>query len=144
MANKGTNVILTTYPDGKGTLLSPTKLKVGSWTFEQKMNFLEYVRGFHPFADGCYRNTCSFNVHVDDYVIHSRGFSAPKTFKPIKPKNKNNELIIEIITDEENRTCWPVCPATCPLCIQDGQCTSPLATKYIGKFLFPTKYAKQR
>ena len=138
---KKTNVILTSYPlNGWAS----TTLKLGTWTDKQKQDFLNYIRGRHPFADGCYYNTCSFNVHFDTYVLHSRGFDAPKTFMPIRPKNKKNELIIEVITDEENRECWPVCPAVCPLCIKDGQCTSPFIQKYIGEFLFPEKYKKQR
>ena len=138
---KKTNVILTSYPlNGWAS----TTLKLGTWTDKQKQDFLNYIRGRHPFADGCYYNTCSFNVHFDTYVLHSSGFDAPKTFMPIRPKNKKNELIIETITDEENRDCWPVCPAVCPLCIKDGQCTSPFIQKYIGEFLFPEKYKKQR
>ena len=141
MATTKTKVILTSYPlDG----WSSTTLKLGSWTEKQKDDFLNYVRGRHPFADGHYYNTCSFNAHVDDYVIHSRGFDAPKIFRPIKSKNKKNELIIEIITDEENRECWPICPATCPLCIQDGQCTSQFIKKFVAERLFPNKYAKQK
>ena len=141
MPGKKTKVILTSYPRDGWT---STTLKLGTWTEKQKNDFLNYVRGRHPFADGHYYNTCSFNVHTDDYVIHSRGFDAPKIFRPIKSKNKKNELIIEIITDEENRDCWPVCPATCPLCIGDGQCTSPFIKKFVGEILFDHKYAKQK
>lgn len=141
MPDKKTKVILTSYPlDG----WTSTTLKLGTWTEKQTQDFLNYVRGRHPFADGHYYNTCAFNVHFDKYVIHSRGFDAPKTFRPIKSKNKKNELIVEIITDEENRECWPGCPSTCPLCMQDGQCTSPFIKKFVGEVLFPEKYAKQK
>ena len=138
---KKTNVILTSYPwDG----WTPTKLKIGSWTDTQKNDFLNYIKLRRPLVDGHYYNTCSFNVHVDDYIIHSRGFDTSKIFKPIKSKNKKNEVIIEIITDDEHRECWPACPATCSLCMQDGQCTSPFIQKFVGEVLFPEKYAKQK
>lgn len=138
---KETNVILTTYSLDRR---APTKLKLGTWTEQQTQDFLNYIRGRHPFADGHYYNTCAFNVHFDKYVIHSRGFDAPKIFMPLRPKNKKNELIVEIITDEENRECWPGCPSTCPLCMQDGQCTSPFIKKFVGEVLFPKQYVKQR
>ena len=142
MATKKTNVILTSYPRDDW---SPTELKLGSWTDAQKKEFLAFVRGFNPFVDRFdYDCNCAFNVHVDDYVIHALRLSAPKTFRPIKSKNKKNEIIIEIVTDEEHRDCWPVCPATCSLCMQDGQCTSLFIKKYIGEVLFPNKYAKQK
>ena len=141
MTNKKINVILTNYPCGGWT---PTKLKLGTWSEAQKEHFLNYVRGRHPFADVFYYNTCSFNVHFDTYVIHSRGFDTPKTFTPIRPKNKKDEIIIEIITDEESRECWPVCPVTCPMCMRDGQCTSLFIKQFVGEILFPDKYAKQK
>lgn len=141
MSVKKTNAILTSYPNGGWT---PSEIKLGKWTDKQKERFLDHVRNHNPFADGCYYETCSFNVHFDKYVIHSRGFDKPITFKPMHSKNRPNEIIIEIITDEEHRECWPVCPATCPMCIQDGQCTSLFIQKFVGEILFPQKYAKQR
>ena len=138
---KKTNVILTSYSMDS----TPTKLKIGKWTEQQKQDFLTYIKKFNPLADDYYyESRCAFNVHTDDYIVHSRGFKKPITFKPMHSTNKPNEMIIEIITDEENRACWPVCPATCPLCMQDGQCTSPFIQKYIGAVLFPNKYAKQK
>ena len=136
-----TNVILTSYSIDS----TPTKLKIGKWTDQQKQDFLVYVQKFSPLADGYYyESRCAFNVHVDDYIVHSRGFDKPIRFKPMHSKNKPNEMIIEIITDEEHRDCWPACPATCPLCMQDGQCTSPFITKFVGEVLFQQKYAKQK
>ncbi|MBO4480090.1 MAG: hypothetical protein J5742_00505 [Alphaproteobacteria bacterium] len=144
MANKKINVILSVYPNGQSGVLSPTKLKIGSWTDEQKQDFLKFVQEFHPLADGHYYNTCSFNVHFDKSMIHARGFDTPKVFQPMRSQNKPNEIIIEIITNEEYRECWPVCPATCPLCMRDGQCTSSFIKKYVGNPLFPNKYEKQK
>lgn len=137
MRAKKTNVILTSYPyDG----WTPSTLKLGAWSEEKKQEFLNFVRGHDLYN----LRGCCINIHFDNSVMHVRGFARPITFTPIRSRNKNNEIIIEIITDEENRTCWPVVSATCPLCIQDGQCTSPLVKKYIGEFLFPKKYIKQR
>lgn len=136
MHTKKTNIILTSYPKGGGT---PTRLKLGAWSNEKKQEFLNFVR-----MHDLYNLGCCFNVHFDTSIMHVRSFAKPITFTPIRSQNKNNEIIIEIITDEENRTCWPVCAATCPLCVQDGQCTSPLVKKYIGEFLFAKQYKKQR
>ena len=134
---KKTNVILTSYPiDG----WTPATLKLGAWSEDKKQEFLSFVR-VHDLYN---MPGCNINIHFDTSVMHVRGLKKPITYTPIRSRNKNNEMIIEIITDEENRECWPVCSATCPLCIQDGQCTSPLVKKYIGEFLFPKKYKKQR
>lgn len=136
MSVKNTNAILTNYPNGGWT---PSEIKLGKWTDKKKQEFLAFVRGHSLYNLGC-----CINIHFDNSIMHVRGFQKPITFTPMHSRNKNNEIIIEIITDEENRECWPVCPATCPMCIQDGQCTSPLVKKYIGEFLFPEKYSKQR
>lgn len=135
MADKKINIILTSYPNGKCT---PTKLKLGPWIDKQKQEFLQLVRDPGLLGDGC-----CFNVHFDKFILHSCGSKKPITFTPMHSQNKKNEIIIEIIPDEENRTCWPACPETCPLCIQDGQCTSQLVSRCIGEFLFKDKY-KQR
>ncbi len=138
MPDKKTHVILTTYPIGKTT---PTKLKLGTWDEQKKQDFLKLVQNNHEQMFIC---TCSFNVHFDGYIIHSYSFGrAPKMFKPMHSQNKPNEIIIEIITDEENRDCWPICPSTCPLCMRDGQCTSPFV-RDMASLLFPNKYKKQR
>ena len=136
MSDKKTNVILTSYPKGGWT---PARLKLGAWSKEKKQEFLNYVR-----MHDLYNLGCCINIHFDNSIMHVCGFQKPIVFKPMRPKNRANEMVIEIITDEENRICWPVCPATCPLCIQDGQCTSPLIRKYIGEFLFQKTYKKQR
>ena len=135
---KKTNVILTSYPLAGWT---PTRIKLGTWTDEQKEQFLATVKKHTPWG---YIDHCVFSVHFDNSVIHSRSFDTPRTFTPHVAKNKPNELIIEVIPDMEYTECWPICPATCPMCIQDGQCTSLFIRKFVGEVLFPKKYAKQR
>ena len=141
MANKkDTNVILTSYPvDG----WTPTKLKLNKLTDKQKQEFVNHIKGYLP-PEGLISNNCAFNVHYDSSLIHCCSSNTPHEFTPHNSRNKPNELIIEVITDEENRECWPVCPTVCPLCIKDGQCTSPFVQKYIGEILFPNKYKKER
>ena len=134
---KKTNVILTSYPADGWT---PATLKLGAWPEEKKQEFLSFVR-VHDLYN---MPGCNINIHFDTSVMHVRGFKKPITYTPMHSRNKSNEMIIEIITDEENRECWPVCSATCPLCIQDGQCTSPFIKKFVGEVLFPEKYAKHK
>jgi len=134
---KKTNVILTSYPTDGWT---PATLKLGTWSEDKKQEFLAFVRMHDLYK----MPGCNINIHFDTSVMHVRGFKKPITYTPTRSRNKSNEMIIEIITDEENRECWPVCSAACPLCIQDGQCTSPLVKKYIGEVLFPDRYVKQR
>ncbi len=140
MANKKTNVILTTYQIDK---TKPTKIKLCQWTEPQKQEFINYAKGHIP-PEGPAIDGCAFNVHHNSSLIHCRPSETSREYIPHNSRNKSNELIIEIITDEENHECWPVCPAVCPLCIKDGQCTSPFIQKYIGEILFPEKYKKQR
>jgi len=130
---KKTTVILTSYSVGKW---APVELKLGAWSEDKKQEFLLFVRNHDLYN----MPGCNINIHFNTSVMHVCGFKKPITFSPIRSQNKNNEMIIEIITNAENRECWPACPMVCPLCIKDGGCTSPLVEKYIGEFLFPKKY----
>ena len=91
MPRKKTNVFLMNYPlDNRGS----NKIKIASWTAEQKDNFLNAIRTQRA---GYYVAPCAFSIHFDTYVIHARSFDRPKTFTPHISKNKPNEIIIEII-----------------------------------------------
>jgi len=135
---KKTNVIFTNYPEYG---LTQNTIKIGQWTEQQKMDFLSAIREHTPQE---YALPCSFNVHFDKSVIHSRNFDVPKLFNPHAPKNKPNELIIEIIPQIEDVDCYAKRPAACPNCIKNGACESWFIKKYIGEILFPNKYAKQK
>lgn len=132
-----TNVIFMNYPEKRR---EPTRIKVDTWTEQQKMDFLSAIRKHTPQE---YALPCSFNVHFDKSVIHSRNFDVPKLFNPHAPKNKPNELIIEIIPQIEDVDCYATRPAACPNCIKNGACESWFIKKYIGQTLFPNQY-KQR
>ena len=136
---KKTHVILTNYSrDG----WAPNDIKIGNWTEQQKNDFLADLNKHTPWDD--YNQRCVFNVHFDKSVTHMRSFDRPQTFTPHVPKNKPNELILEIIPDINFCDCWAGCPVACPACIKDGGCTSLFIKKYIGEIIFPNKYAKQK
>ena len=139
MPCKKTHVILMNYPEYE---TAPNIIKIGAWTEQQKKDFLNAIRCHVP-AD--YTDPCSFNIHFDNSIIHSRSFDSPKPFTPHRPKNKPNELIVEVIPNiESTNECWAACARACPKCIQNGACQSWFIKKYIGEFLFPEKYSKQR
>jgi len=138
MSDKKTNIVFTNYTRGND---KPTKIKIGTWTNEQKQEFLNLVMGHRGWD---YVEHCSFNVHFDKSVIHLCAFNNPKTFMPIRPKNKRNELIIEVIPRIENANCWVRCDRTCPICVQNGECDALLIREYVGRTLFSEKYTNQK
>ena len=138
MPDKKTNVILMNYPEYE---TPPNIIKIGTWTEQQKMDFLNAIRE-HTAED--YIDPCSFNIHFDNSVIHARNFDSPKLFTPHRQKIKPNELIVEVIPNIEFSECWAACARACPKCIQNGECRSWFMREYICKMLFPNKYAKQR
>lgn len=138
MPDKKTNVIFMNYPEYRD---EPNKIKIGTWTEQQKTNFLNQVLAYSRFS---FDDRCSFSVHFDRSVIHSCMFENPKLFTPIWPKNKKNELIIEVIPSINHSICWASCNHACPTCIQSGECQSWFIREYVGKTLFPNQYAKQR
>lgn len=130
-----TNVVFMTYPRNRE---KPTKIKIGTWSEQQKIDFLNQVLAH----TGLYFNDrCSFNVHFDKSIIHSCAFKKSILFTPTRSKNKKNELIIEVIPDIEILNCSV---SQCSRWIQNGGCQSWFIQKYIGKTLFPNIYAKQR
>lgn len=134
MPRKKTNVFLMNYPlDNRGS----NKIKIASWTAEQKDNFLNAIRTQRA---GYYVAPCAFSIHFDTYVIHARSFDRPKTFTPHISKNKPNEIIIEIIPDVENCDCWTSLPISCPDCIKRGGCDSVFIKGAICNVLFPNAY----
>ena len=138
MPTKKTNIILTTYQFDK---TKPTRLKLGPWDETQKQEFLNFIQGYNP-NDDLFLSPCCFSVHFDKSVIHLRASDTPKLYTPMHSRNKKNEIIIEIIPNDEERICWPACPETCPLCMQDGQCPSLFIQKYVANILWPNKYAR--
>lgn len=138
MPDKNTNVIFMNH---SATRTEPNKIKIGTWTEKQKTDFLNRVMGYTRFS---FDDRCSFSVHFDRLIIHSCMFENPKLFTPIWPKNKKDELIIEVIPSIEYSTCWAARSHDCPTCIQNGGCLSWFIREQIGKTLFPDKYAKQR
>ena len=138
MPDKKTNVIFMNYPEKRR---EPTKIKIGTWTEQQKTDFLNQVLAYSRF---CFDDRCTFSVHFDKSVIHSCMFENPNLFKPICPKNKKDELIIEVIPAIELSSCSAPHNNLCALCIQQGKCQSWFIQEYIGQTLFPNQYEKQR
>lgn len=138
MLDKKTNIIFMNYPEKRR---EPTKIKIGTWTEQQKNDFLANLNEHTPWD---YNQRCVFNVLFDKSVIHARSFDRPKTFTPHVAKNRPNELIIQIIPDIDFCDCWAGSEMSCPVCLKCGDCTSAFIKKYIGEILFPNKYAKQK
>lgn len=137
MSNKQTDIIIVNYPSDNE---KPFGIKVDSWTEKQTKDFLNTVKTQTP-SD--YRDPCVFNVHFDKYIIHSCMFNAPVTFRPRRTQNKKSEIIIEIIPSKDSE-CPASCNRACPVCLRDGECTSPFIREYIGKILFAHKYQKHK
>jgi len=138
MPDKKTTIILTNYQRNR---MTPTTIKIGTWTEQQKRDFLNKILAHAGF---CFDDRCSFSVHFDKSVIHSCMFEKPKLFTPMQPKNKPNELIVEIIPNIESADCYAAHKADCPTRIKSGLCTSWFIKNYIGKMLFSKRDAKQK
>ena len=131
------DVILVNYPEYNQ---KPFRIKVDSWTEKQTADFLNAIK---TYTASDYRDPCAFNVHFDKHIIHSCMFNAPMVFQPRRTQNKKSEIIIEIIPSKDS-DCWASCNNACPVCLRNGDCTSPFIREYIGKILFDHKYQKQR
>ena len=134
MADKGIKVILTNK--SMSNIGKPAKIKLGSWTEEQKQYLLNSITNYNPddFAD----TKCFCNVHFGNMIIHANGIRPAQQFTPIRPMNKPNEMIIEIIpaADKEERDCGLKEEANCALCVQRNLCKSPFITRI--RELLPT------
>lgn len=102
MSDKTTKVILTNMPNGTK---KATILRLGNWTEQQKQNFITTINKYIPslYYFDC---ACSFNIHYDQSIIHVCPFDKPKTFIPLHPRDKKNEMIIEIIPNTETAKCY--------------------------------------
>lgn len=134
MADKGIKVILTNK--SMSNVGKPAEIKLGSWTEEQKQYLLNSITNYNPddFAD----TKCFCNVHFGNTIIHANGIRPAKQFTPIRPMNKPNEMIIEIIpaADADDRYCGLKVDANCALCFQRDLCKSPFITRI--RELLPT------
>ena len=121
-----TKVFLMVRPKGNE---KPEKIQLCEWTDEQKANFLNTIRNYTP-INGLVTNNCYFNVLYDSSVINAYSFTVPREFTPTHPKNKPNELIIEI-TPDENPFCGVSTPHSCMDCLQKNKCPSPFISNMI-------------
>ena len=126
MTDKGIKVILTNK--SMSNVGKPAEIKLGSWTEEQKQYLLNSIINYNP--DDFSATKCFCNIHFDTTMVHANGIRPAQQFAPIRPKNKKNEMIIEIIpaADKEERDCRLKEEANCALCVQRNLCKSPFIT----------------
>jgi hypothetical protein len=138
MSDNGIKVILTNK--SMSNIGKPAEIKLGPWTEEQKQYLLNFVKNYNPndFAD----TKCFCNVHFGNMIIHANGIQPAKQFTPIRPRNKKNEMIIEIIpaADANDRYCGLKMDANCALCFQRDLCKSQFI-KHICEILSVNRHA---
>ena len=128
-----TKVFLMVHPKGNE---KPEKIELTQWTEEQKANFLNTIRTYTP-NHGLVDDKCFLNVHHGLSVINACSFNAPREFTPTHPKNKPDEMIIEIIPDKESPLCRVSTTRGCMDCSKTGRCPSPLISEMIFEQLLP-------
>ena len=126
MSNKRMNVILTNMPNNKERVQT---WNVCSWDNGQRRKFFDIIKQHVP-TDGR-EESCSFLVHYDSKIMCVRPYDTIKIEKADKPKNKPNELIIEIIPFAPQTRCNALFKYDCPTCIEKKTCTSSFIKKYI-------------
>ncbi len=126
MADKEIKVILTNK--SMSNVGKPAEVKLGPWTEEQKQYLLNFIKNYNP--DNFSGTKCFCNLHFDTTIIHASGIRPAQQFAPIRPMNKPNEMIIEIIpaADKEERDCGLKEEANCAMIFQRGLCKSPFIT----------------
>ena len=137
------------------TVLSgrPTQLNLGKMSEEQLNAFLSIIRNSKQELHSKYH--CGFDVFWGDEAFEVRPMrfagrnNVPATvhWHPAPELNpaKQNEIVIVMRPGVLADTDCTVSDAhNCPLCVRGGKCPSPFIRKYIGKVLFPNKYAKQK
>ena len=134
------NIILTNMPN---SLDKPTSLKVGTISEQDEKEFLERVNKYKPQENIGHNYTCSFNLHYASNTIRVAPYDTAHEWQPVEKKNADNELVIEMIPLSKFK-CGLFANYDCPHCLFNGECVSPFIKKYIGSFLFPNKYPKQK
>ena len=126
MTDTGTNVILTSK--SMSNVGKPALIKMGTLPQVQMDNLLKFINEYNP--EDFSGTKCFCNLHFDTTIIHANGIQPAKQFAPMHPKNKKNEIIIEIIpaADAEDRDCGLKADANCATIFQCGLCKSPFIT----------------
>jgi hypothetical protein len=135
------------------TVLSgrPTQLNLGQISEEQLKKFLVIISNSKPERGEKYY--CGFDVFWGNEAFEVRPMRLDARLPvaehwlpmPSMTPAKPDEVVIVLRPGVLNDIDCAVSDAhNCPICIQSGMCPSPFIRKYIGKVLFPNKYAKQK
>lgn len=135
-----TKITLTNMPKGRE---KATTLHCGTMTVQQKQEFLDCIFKYNPKSNNGHNHTCGFNLYYDKRALRVVSYDTPKQYKPLRHKNSENELVIEIIP-LHHEECGSWANYHCPMCLEYGACTSQFIRKYIGEVLFPDKYGRNR
>ncbi len=129
----------------------PTQLNLGQISEEQLNKFLSIIRNSKPERGEKYH--CGFDVFLIDkaFAVEPKpiGRNLPTTIEwlpasYISPAKPDEVVIVMRPGVLDDTDCVVSDTHNCPICIQSGMCPSPFIRKYIGKVLFPNKYAKQK
>ena len=126
MVDKGIKVILTNK--SMSNIGKPAQIKIGTLPQTQLHKLLKFINEYNP--EDFLGTKCFCNIHFDTTIVHANGIRPAQQFTPIRPMNKPNEMIIEIIpaADKEERDCGLKEEANCALCVQRNLCKSPFIT----------------
>lgn len=129
MSDNGTKVILTNKLVSKIGKLKPAQIDLGTLSPTQIEKLLKFINEYDPKDFSATK--CFCNLHFDTTTIHASGIRTAQQFAPIRPMNKPNEMIVEIIpaADKEDRDCGLKEDANCALCFQRNLCKSPFITR---------------
>lgn len=138
MSETKTTVFFTRYQ--RNNEKTP-KIKIGTWTDQQKQDFIKKLGEHIPTS---FWWPCTLNVHYDKLITHVRGFYDCHTYVPMRPQNKKNEMIIEVIPRLDDATDCPITSERdCPGRVHSGGCPSLLIQDFIGEIFFKDKYTQR-
>ena len=109
----------------------------------KKQQFLDSILHNNPKDNDGDCHSCGFNLYYNHDAVNIMPYDRPKKIQPLKQKNAEDELVIEMISLTKTK-CGAWANYQCPTCLSAGDCTSPFVKKYIGSLFFPRKYAKEK